>query len=178
MEDNATDKGLSPVFYSHFFNEGIYLIKDKMTSMTMRPRESVIAENDIVYSESVFAFSGNIRSHILLLFLYPGKNDLPVKDKIFLEKILGAIGLSLESIAWLNMADYPETTWAEMAQNPQFNTLVAFNIKNSFFPDTPFGEIAVLNDKNVFLYHSLEEISADAEKKKVLWSGLKKMFNK
>ncbi len=178
MEENTPDKGLSPVFYSHFFNEGIYLIKDKKVSTPKQPRESVIAENDIVYGESPFIFSGNNRSDILLMFSYPGKKDIPVKDKIFLEKILGAIGMNLESVAWLNMADYPEATWPEIARNQQFKTLLAFNIKNSFFPDAPFGEIAVINNKNLFLYYSLDEISADAEKKKGLWNGLKKMFDK
>ena len=178
MEENKPDNGLSPAFYSQFYNECIYLVKDKKADAHKQPREAIIAESDVVYGESSYVFSGNILSHTLLLFSYPGRKDLPVKDKIFLEKILGAIGMTWESIAWLNMADYPETTWSEMAFNPQFRNILAFNIKNSFFPDLPFGENTVANNKNIFLYYSLEEISADDAKKKVLWSGLKKMFNK
>ena len=148
-------------------------------------------ENDISYNDfldfEVFAlpekkrelFNSNKAPHARILIVYFNKKNNPDLD-ILLKNILEAAKLDFEKdIISLKTTVQEKFSFSQIKEKLSIKDLLFFGIKPSNFglnySIEPYQPIQI-NDLRILLVNSLEEINADVNKKKALWSCLKEMY--
>src|SRR4051812_186695 len=87
------------LFLREFFNETLYRISGTLNSKGT----DISVQNE--KSDSL-ALSGDKSADVLLLFSYPGKNDIPAADREMLTAMLKAVRLTWQKVALLNMDEF------------------------------------------------------------------------
>lgn len=109
------------------------------------------------------------------------KYEIPESDTILLNKILQAIQVLPNQTLVLNIANKAlAITFAQLQQNIAPKYIIGFGISpNQIHLQVNIEYYQPLNFRecNLILSHSLATIAADSDKKKQLWTSLKKMFD-
>lgn len=123
-----------------------------------------------------FTYEGENNKYILMVYKIEGSKGLPLAQKTFLEKILGAVQLTFNDIAILNTA----------ASAPKFAELKGFFAPSSLFlwgvNPADLGikadkyQITLIDKVKVVFVDSLAEVEANPELKKQLWALLKTLY--
>ena len=137
----------------------------------------MVKEQEAEYITSTIDFQG-IASATLILMHYPGQNEIPEADKVFLDQVLKAAGQNFDNLAWLNTAGLTkEINWTAIAKQSPSENVIAFGVDTRYLPDRiADGWVNHANGKKVICASSLAEISNDPAKKKLLWQGLKEIY--
>jgi DNA polymerase III psi subunit len=95
--------------------------------------------------------------------------DIEADERILLQKILSAVGLSLEAVIIkyqpvFNLAEWPSKPLRALYFGP-------------FAKGLPQNEVIVLEESSVIVSSQLSELQADAGGKQKLWQALKSLFN-
>jgi hypothetical protein len=125
-------------------------------------------------------YLGNNKKNILLLMKYPDAVYLPDPALQFLTGILGACQLSLDDVAIINLAVYPNTTFKEVMSFFNSRIIMLFGIEPASIGlpiNFPHFQLQAFTGYTFLYSPSLEELENNKELKIKLWSCLKRLFN-
>ena len=166
MMDNDTR------FLPFFFQEPVYVVPDPQGT----PSPDPISADSV--QERVYAPLGENRRQILVLVDAADDYYLEAGNQELLVKILQALGLALEDVWLVNVAQAPSPDC--IAEEISFLSCISFGM-----PPEPwqfsnfFRKYEVMKDETerAFLFSdTLTEIGQDVAKKKRLWLSLKTLF--
>lgn len=168
-------------FLPHFLTEEVYLIhsditknKEQESNIESQPIEDTKSESNAKPIQLTYA--GLNQKGILVLINYP--NGIPDDEKDLLFKILTAIQLTETDIALTDLAINNTEQHVSLLANLPCQKIIAFGTTcATLFPeDTPNYQVLSINNRTVLKSHSIRDIAADTEKKKLLWAQLQKVF--
>lgn len=135
--------------------------------------------------EQAIKYLGNNKKNVLILIDNDPFDFLSEKEEMLLIKgkekksILEALSLSLEDIAMVNLAKSPVKSFKDIQMQFHPERVLAFGIhlrKAGLQMDAPDYVPLSLPDCKIVFSESLDVISGNDAKKKVLWLALQKMF--
>ena len=166
-------------FLKAFYQEGIYMIEDRMgqeyassdlpeTKMAKEPEVGLSRWNKI----------GGYSQHILIL-VDSSKDTIIGKDDLhFLEKVLDAIKRSLENVLIVNVHGVGSLDLERLFREREPRKVLAFGVfaGDCGHEDCVLYEVAHI-DKTTWLFaDDLHGINNDVSRKKAFWKALKEMF--
>jgi DNA polymerase III psi subunit len=168
----------SSAFFKSFFNEGIYKIPEKKKyGQNPSTQGNLVSEDKAEYNLSIDSFEGKT-SNTLILFGYPAASGMPEKDKVFLNQVLGAVGLAFENVSRLNIENLAGgIQWADIAAGTAADFVIGFGVDPEYLPTgIQEGQIYNIDGKRVLCSASLPELISNNMRKKLLWQGLKEIY--
>ena len=127
-----------------------------------------------------FDYEGENNKYVLVAYKNPDSSAISQAQRDFLLKILGAVNLTINDVALLNLANYPGAAVGDMKNYLGTSKLLAFADGDTGLDvpafDTPYTPADFLGMK-VIKSNSFNTIMPDPDQKRKLWSGLKQLFN-
>ncbi len=164
-------------FLNALFTDEVYRIRQKKYGLKSSDDANRISEEAIAYQKNADLVFSGIQSSTLLVFNYIGDDAIPEADKVFLDQVLKAAGLSFDNLSRLHLGGQQNVNWADIAAQSASDFVIAFGVDRNYLPHgISEGEIYNINSKRVLCNTSLTKISADSAKKKLLWQGLKEIY--
>ena len=161
-------------FYKAFFTEDIYVLAEEELSYFAAASGGV---NSNIPAPKKLLLSGSKMAKSLLLFNYP-QPAIPEADKNFLNQVLKAVNLSLETVCWLNAGTEKDFNWDFLQDEPQVENIITFGFEDEMLPEKlEEGKIHIYHAKKMLRAGKLADIALNKNQKKLLWDGLKNMFN-
>jgi hypothetical protein len=170
--NTSADSQEDPRFYAVFYNEELYDLPEPSASADV-PGNSIPGD-----SAGFFPFSGDVNAKTLVMFSYPETGDITPADKQFLSQVLMAVQLGFEKVCRLNTAELnPDIRWEDIASATGADMMIAFGVGEQLLPEgIKEGEIYTVRNKRVLCASGLPELSANNNRKKMLWNGLKELY--
>jgi hypothetical protein len=165
-------------FLNALFTDEVYMIgQKKYASKASTNPVNRVSEEAIPYQKNIdLVFSGT-QSQTLLAFNFIGDDAIPDADKLFLDQVLKAAGLSFDNLSRLYLGSHQNGNWTDIAAQSASDFVIAFGIPQNYLPEAiSEGEIYNINNKRVLCNASLAELSTNGNKKKMLWQGLKEIY--
>ncbi|MBC8344454.1 MAG: hypothetical protein ISR55_01280 [Bacteroidetes bacterium] len=166
------------VFLASFLNEGLIIDKylDPYEIEEEKEAISKVEEAEEAFVSDIL-FKGSNSSKVAVCVQYSDEEWISVKDRLFLDKILVAVGLSLESIALINLHNTQKKNISQVGEKLPENKIIAFGLSSSLVQDFPKNKITHKNGQDYLCVDwSLTDIAMSKEKKNVLWKNLKSLF--
>ena len=165
-------------FLNALFADEVYSIGQKKYALkTTQGATNQVKEEIVPYQKTVDLVFSGMQSSTLLVFNYIGDDAIPEADKVFLDQVLKAAGLSFDNLSRLYLGGQQTVRWSDIAAQSASDFVIAFGVHQNHLPDgIAEGEIYNINNKRVLCNPSLAEISTDSNKKKLLWQGLKEIY--
>ncbi len=117
------------------------------------------------------------KNKILVLFHEYVAKDLPIVDKEFLLKVLKAVNLSEKDIIIVNRAHATERT-EELIEKNQAKIVLAFGVNELIEgSNSNLYTISKIGNTEWLSAEELSVIGTDMNRKKQLWTSLKKIFH-
>ncbi|WP_299757161.1 hypothetical protein [uncultured Pontibacter sp.] len=127
-----------------------------------------------------YKLTGENRKGVVVLVTLPETEYTQLPQLQFLQKILSAIGLKPEDVAYVNNVSGELSLFEELQQELQVNYIISFasRIETAFPHDkfTLYNPVKV-DDVPVIFSQSLSMLEHNVEHKKLLWGALQKIFN-
>ena len=165
-------------FFNLLFGDELYRIGSKKTyGNTEKASIDSVSEPKPNYSSLAELFEGGA-AQTLLLFNYPSSDAIPPEDQSFLNQVLQAIGLSFDKVSSLNTAKLPDDiNWEAIAAQSGSDFVISFGAGKQFLPSgIEEGQIYNINNKRVLCSTALGELTANINRKKILWQCLKEIY--
>jgi hypothetical protein len=157
-------------FFRQFYTEELYSLKKA-------PDEAETARGKEMSDDRVISPLGDITSETLLLFAEPGNGYPKGTNKVLLDNILKAIGLNVDSVSWINTANYPGATWREFTLASNAAKIIVFGLPPEQSPgNTLPGQIYSFNGRRCIATLSLGALNTDTKAKKQFWGLLKELY--
>lgn len=175
-------------FLKYFINEDLYLIKGENDPLQQKvetvsaPEQKITVERleqqDVVEEPKVEltppkppAYKGANKKGILILVEDANSEFLNEKDFTYLMKILGAVKLTIDDIALVNVNRTNNYSDLEFTNAIVFTSNYSLQISNTtkYIP-------SVLGNKKTLLADPLDQIATSVELRKALWDALKSIF--
>lgn len=179
MNDQKKTSGLNSAFYSHFYNEEVYIVKENelLNTKEKKPAAQPIAniENS---NDPVIPINGKQDADLLIMFNNAKSQGMNAPERDFFINILKAAGRKPADVAAINTAGVKNAKWEDIAAVSLSKIIIAFGIDEILLPKEIIpGEISVHNGKQILAVEALSSVSADPNKKRILWNGMRKLFN-
>ena len=129
--------------------------------------------------ENNLPFLGKNQKNILLIVQEENAVYLPDKDLSFLVEILSACKLSLSDTALINVFKNKEANYTSLLEKFKPVIIIFFGIepaKLEFPLKFPHYRLQQYNNQTYLSAPTLNELSADINKKKQIWASLQKIF--
>jgi len=175
-------------FLKYFINEDLYLIKGENDLLKQKTETAAapvkelvteeIEEQNIVEEPKVEltppkppAYKGANKRSILILVEDANSEFLNENDFTYLMKILGAVKLTIEDIALVNVTKTNNYAGLEFTNAIVFTSNHSLQVSNTtkYIP-------SVLSNQKILLADPLDQIAASVELRKALWDALKSIF--
>jgi DNA polymerase III psi subunit len=121
------------------------------------------------------------RSKVMVLYNEQTTPYLQPKHETLLKNILKAIGLTLEDIELVNLNNIKRVDYVEILKEKTLNQLISFGIDlrelEINIPLTAY-RVQKIEEINMLLADSFHELELNTDKKRMLWTCLKAMFQK
>ena len=186
-------------FLPHFLDEEIYIIDEVASvhdtlikqAVKTEPIKQVVKEEltkhqveepkqeyetpkvDQVAQPAIsLTYEGQNAKGVLLLV-----NNISAEEKIFLEKVLGAVKLTMNDCALLSLSENNSPEHQKLIEN--FDCKIILNLGGQqlpFLQGINNYKINFVSDKKALQTDNLKSIIADVNKKKQLWECLQQLF--
>jgi hypothetical protein len=122
---------------------------------------------------------GSYKQGVLILVNQPSSSSLIPKERLVLENILQAVGLSFSDVAVINIRQEEGLTSQRILEEYKPKQIIGFGLPEAFLPDQPAPyQLATLTDGTMVLVgDQLSMIAADKNLKIQLWKSLKHLFS-
>lgn len=175
-------------FLKYFINEDLYLIKgendllqQKVETVSAPEKEPIadkVVEQHVVEEPKVEltppkppAYKGANKKGILILVEDANSEFLNEKDFTYLMKILGAVKLTIDDIALVNVNR--TNNYSDL----EFSNAIVFTSNHSLQKSKTTKYIpSVLGNKKILLADPLDQIAESVDLRKALWDALKSIF--
>ncbi len=178
-------------FLPHFIEEEIYIIDEVSESKSVadkpalvnEPAAKPIAEEPAAtYTtqkiESVeepivtLSYEGENTEKILLIV-----NSISSEEKVFLEKVLGAVKLAISDCALLQLSKNNSPRHHQLIDQFESSTFISFGGTDlAFMQNINNYKITFVGDRRILQVDNLKSIMEDVAKKKLLWECLQQLF--
>jgi hypothetical protein len=179
MNGFSENSGLDNSFYPEFFNEGLYLVRERVKAPQSAEVDSVRQNlsGAIEKESSVSPFNGLKRPETLLLFNYQEGQDIPEADRQFVTKVLEAANQQFAEAEKLNINAAGIAAWEDIVKHSDAACILAFGIPAQLLPEgLERGKLLMSEDRKILSMESLGIVAANISLKKLLWEGLKQMY--
>ncbi len=192
----TTDVISNEIYKSIFNNEDLYLIENKPieSKITEESQEKTDLievnipelETDTTSKISIEKKNETVpepikieenKKEIPLLLL---ANDISVAEKVFLEKVLNAVNLSLDEIEIFTNNDLQKSDFKTFATGKTYQRIISFGLPYSkigiskmFVP----YQITIIKNIQFLMAELLPVVENDLAHKRIFWACLKQMFN-
>ena len=165
-------------FLPDFLDEDIYIINEYTSIKTSE--KHVVSEPTQVYrvsktekEEKVSLALQDQNSNEILLIV----NSISSEEKIFLEKVLSAVKLTINDCTLLQLSENNSLSNHKLIEQFQSGTTINFGGQNlNFLQSISHYETTYIADKKILQADGLKLIMEDDSKKKQLWKCLKQLF--
>ncbi len=148
----------NPLAISLLLNDDIYLIKEKAAPLA-------------------FDYWGGNAKFILVVHTDAQEKYSTEADKTFLLKMLAALKLTEEHIAFLNIAHYPNVVMEQLIDFFACNKVLVFGVNpQQLNCDASAYNIVELQRVKLLCADSLQVLTNDVTKKTALWKQLQQLF--
>lgn len=157
----------------------MYIVNEKQEKLSTgkTAKNAGNPDNEIV-SWPVIPINGKPDADLLIMFSNQKAQGMNAPDKDFFINILKAAGKKPADVAALNTAGVKNAKWQDIAETSRAKTIIAFGIEDFLLPENIVtGEIKEDSGKQILAVEALSIVSADKDKKRVLWNGMQKLFN-
>lgn len=187
-------------FLPHFLDEEIYIIDENISTketvqeaVVNKPVQvqeiskqeiSKVEEPSSIYEKpqvdnvteevkaATLTYKGQNTSSILLIV-----NSILPEEQAFLEKVLGAVKLSINSCALLQLSENSSFQHHELIERFESSTFINFGSQGlPFLQNINNYKITFIEDKKILQSDDLKSIMTDVTKKKQLWECLQQLF--
>ncbi len=191
-----TNEISSEIYKSIFQNEDLYLIENNsIESLTLEENQEKSSSIEVTIpvveadstSKTIIEKKSEIvpepikieenKKEIPLLLL---ANDISVAEKVFLEKVLNAVNLSLDEIEIFTKKDLQKSDFKTFATGKTYQRIISFGLPYSqigiskmFVP----YEITIIKNIQFLMTELLPVVVNDLAHKRIFWACLKQMFN-
>ncbi|GAB3815033.1 hypothetical protein [Pontibacter rugosus] len=126
-----------------------------------------------------FKVLGQNAKGVVILVTLPDSEFMKLPQLGFLQKILGAIGLKPEDVAYVNNLSGTTARFEDLQQELKVNYIISF--ASRLDTDKPHDKFTLYNPVSigavpVLFSQSLQVLEHDVEHKKLLWGALQKVF--
>ena len=168
-------------FLKSFLDEEIYIIPDALPiektkeviseELVVESTTSVEEPKEVIYSHSI-EFKGENKRNIGIVVNYTDQQYIDSSDEAFLMKILGAVQLTSDDVAIVNLDKVNKNEVFQLDANQFifFTKSIHLENINRYSPTTFDG-------KTVLWANELKLIASDQIEKKALWENLKQIFS-
>lgn len=197
---------LSNEFLKNFISETIYLVEEDMAAPTpveeagtsipaaevtemsapavnAKPAETPalpkVPKAEAAAPSGKYRVIGRNNKGVVVLVTLPDEQFQKLPQLGFLQKILAAIGLKADDVAYLNNVSGAIAKFEDLKQEMQVNYIISF--ASRLDTDLPHEKFTLYNpvkvgDVPVVFSLALEKLENDVEQKKLLWGALQQMF--
>ncbi len=175
-------------FLKYFINEDLYLIKGENDLLRQKNEKVIVPEKELIAEKGVEqhvveepkveltppkppAYKGANKKGILILVEDANSEFLNEKDFTYLMKILGAVKLTIDDIALVNVTKTNNYADLEFTNAIVFTSNYSLQISNTtkYIP-------SVLGSQKTLLADPLDQVATSVELRKALWDALKSIF--
>lgn len=171
----------SPLFLSNLLNEGIYVIDEKEEKKHNQNYVSEGKENRVKESATPYKsveFIGENKKSTAILVEYKDARWIIEKDKMVLQKILAAVNHDFNDIALINANQLQNSDVDQIIEELECKNIIGFDINKSFIKNMTTDKLQTIgNTKILFTSFNLTDIAMSKEKKRILWTNMKEMFD-
>lgn len=128
--------------------------------------------------DRAITFLGNNERHITLLVFNENETWLPDALFAFLTKILQACGLSMNDVALINYAVFPEVSIPDLVQQtaPQKMILFGASLQRGLKLSLEKNKVQKAEQMEVLYTEELGELKENKQLKKAFWAALQDLF--
>jgi len=188
-------------FLAHFLDEEIYIIDEVASVQETSVKQPVNTEpiiqevakevpaKDTAREPKLEYQTPKVEKEIspAVSLIYEGRNDkgillilndISTEEKAFLEKVLGAVKLTLNDCAMLELSKNNSTEHKALIEEFKCKTILNLGVEQQlpFLQGINNYKINFVADKKALKTDNLKAIMADVAKKKQLWESLKQLF--
>ncbi len=157
-------------FLKNFYTEDLFIVHEKAPTTNETKKIMDKPASDI-------KIKGENKKGVLILIDEPEHHFLSEKDMDFLEKILkNGLDMGFDDVGLVNLHKINDR---KAVMEIAHKYMIGFGIPDNILEDPGPGLYHLFKrDENTFLLaDKLQDIMANIDKKKALWSNLKQMFN-
>lgn len=126
-----------------------------------------------------FEYEGENNKYIVMLFSHTNTGAMPLAQKPFLEKILGATKLSFDDVALVNLNNYPHATFEQIRDFFAASSIFLWGINPSIFDIKANLYQPTIHEKTkIICVDAIDSIENDKALKAKLWGILQSHFLK
>lgn len=166
-----------PLALRILLDEELYQVRETAASPSPAAPLAAAAAAAEPVAGTDFEYLGHNRRFILLLVHEPGEPAVSPATLESLNRILGGLNLTLEDVALLNLARYPDATFNTLKGFFACSKAVLFGIDPARLglPALPSNEISALDRVKLLATFSFQEMNAQKQKKRIFWDEMKKL---
>ncbi len=157
------------------------IVEPTETPESIKPTPALpkIPKPEAVAATSNYKVIGQNQKGITILVTLPASEFMALPGLQFLQKILTAIGLKPDDVAYVNNLSGANAVFEDLQQTLQVNYILSFASRvESNLPHEKFTlyNPVTLGTVPIVFSHALADLENDQVKKKLLWEALQKTF--
>ena len=172
----------NPVAFSFILHEDLYLLNNEKIAQPVAEAPAAVPEpvleipvNPIETPAVNFNYLGKDKKHCLILVFYPGLECMPAPYLTALENTLKRLGFGLDDVAILNLANYKDTVFDQLAIffDPQKLLILGHNALPQGLAVPKLNQHVQVNKARTLFTFSFDEMMDNNDSKKVFWEQMK-----
>jgi hypothetical protein len=176
----STENLNSEIFKALFANEVLYKIDEKMEhSVEPITNIQIVSEPKSVIKEAVITIEEPPKVDIINIPLLLIVDTISEAEKVFLEKVLKAVNLDLNSVEVITLGMLNETGFISLSTNKSYKKIISFGVPfvklNLQIMLMPY-ENKLIEGVWFMLAEKLVVVENDVAHKRSLWASLQHMF--
>jgi hypothetical protein len=172
----------NPVAFSFILQDDLYLLNNDKIVKPVAEIPANVPEpvlqapvHQIETPAPDFNYLGKHKKHCLILVFYPGLEAMPAPYLTALENTLKRLGFELDDVAILNLANYKETVFEQLATFFKPKKLLILGrhaLPKGLAAPALNQQVQVDNARTLFTF-SFDEMMDNNDMKKVFWEQMK-----
>lgn len=172
----------NPVAFSFILQDDLYLLNNDKIAQPLRQIPVVVpgpvSEAPVPVTETPelnFNYLGKHKKHCLILVFYPGLECMPAPYLTALENTLKRLGFEPDDVAILNLANYKDSTFEQLAAffKPQKLLILGrYALPRGLAAPAINQQVQVDNARTLFTF-SFDEMMDNNDNKKIFWEQMK-----
>lgn len=121
---------------------------------------------------------GDFQRSVLILVTYEANTTLIPKDRLVLNNILQAVGLTFSDVAVVNVSWQTGLTYLNIRHSYPPRQVIGFGLPEAWLPGqpSPYTLANLSGGESILIADALADIACDKKRKKSLWQGLQALF--
>ena len=172
----------NPVAFSFILQDDLYLLKNEKIAQPVAEAPAAVPrpvlEEPALHTETPalnFNYLGKHKKHYLILVFYPGLECMPAPYLTALENTLKRLGFELDDVAILNLANYKDAVFEQLAGffKPQKLLILGRNALPPGLTAPAINQQVQVEKARALFTFSFDEMMDNNDNKKLFWEQMK-----